>query len=228
MRPGDTVDQGLGGAPGGVERVDLEAERRARRAQRARLGIRGLPLRERDHVPCRRHRVAQRPREPAHRVVEVAEETGEVAAGPRQARHQAARDRIVHEIDGDDRDGVGGVARGPRRHVVAGDDDADGKRGELAGGRAPAIGAGAAAQDEDVLSDVPRRVAQPLHEDRGERNVVGEKADARDRRPGRARAGGQPGGEAGDERAPLDQASSRSSRSSEPSSRRLISSRVAR
>jgi hypothetical protein len=90
------------------------------------------------------------------------------------------------------------------------------------------VGAGAAAQHDDVLADGPRRVAQALHEDRRERDVVGQDADAWNRRPREIGARNEAGGEPGDKRAPADQASSRSSRSSEASSRRLISSRVAR
>src|SRR5262249_52482590 len=174
----------------------------------------------------RRH-VAQHAGEPAHRVAEIAEEARDVPGGPRQALHEAVRDRVALEIDGDDRNDGGGIARRDCGGVIAGDDHADAGAGEWPRGRAPAI-VTALANHAEVLAGLPARIDEALLEDRSERGGIGEDADARYRSVPGARAREEAGPETGDERASGDQARSRSSRSREPSSRRLISSRVAR
>src|SRR6266481_5535848 len=78
------------------------AERAGGLAQCPRLYLGGLAVGQRQQLPRLRHRRAQGLGQLAHRVAEVAEESGDVAAGTREALHEAAADRIALEVDGDD------------------------------------------------------------------------------------------------------------------------------
>src|SRR5262249_60380697 len=121
------------------------------------------------------------------------------APGPGQAVHGAVRDRVALEIDGDDRNRDGGVARPDRRGVVGGDDHADARGGQRTRGRAPAV-LTAHANHADVLAGLPARIDEALLEDRGERSGIREDADTRYRSVSGARAREDAGPEPDDER----------------------------